>query len=299
VYVTGRVALTWLTEQSAFRLPFGSIQLEPGPPAWYRGGTVAFLEDVRRRARMPHTLRLLELRDDDLVCAFKKSPWTEAVERRTYPPLGLIVHLRYKVPAALVETSAGTYLVDATGVILPADDLDTEAQALADRHPLIRIKGDGLAAPLDATPGIRWKTRPGVVDAAPENQRIASAAKLARFLLDKMRTIDTTSQPGLDIQYINPMDRRGLFLWNAESTYIFWGEAPGEETTGSLDAEEKWRRLRDWGYSVKDRALPLGNYWKITPIGLVRLPITDEARAGRAGSPDRDPSTIRANGSGR
>ena len=169
--------------------------------------------------------------------------------RVAYPPLGLTVQLAYRRPVALVETTTGEkYLVDGSGVILPQDDLDTDVATFVKQHGLIGIKGDGILRPARSEAGRRWKSMAGVHDAAPVNSRIPAAARLAGFLLEKARTIDKERQPEPEYPLINPMDPkgRGLFLKNAESTYILWGDAPGEENPGNPTAEEKWERLREW-----------------------------------------------------
>src|SRR5262249_6069992 len=142
-----------------------------------------------------------------------------------------------------------------------------------------KIKGAGIAPPQESEPGLEWKPRPGLTDLAPGNGRIKSAAKLAGFLRVKLRSLNHTTSPALNFLYINPMDDemddvterdRGLFLWNDdEQIYVLWGDAPGEEKSGELTAEEKWAKIRDWGRSAKRRTLPDGHFWKIDKSGLV------------------------------
>ena len=56
-------------------------------------------------------------------------------------------------------------------------------------------------------------------------------------------------------------DRRGLFIQNAEGAMIYWGEAPGSEASGNLEAKEKWEMLEKWASSSSRRILPSGDYW--------------------------------------
>src|SRR5262249_12705146 len=158
-------------------------------------------------------------------------------------------------PVALVETSTtkSTYLLNRKAILLPLRDVDLDE--LRRDHGLITIKGDDLADPLDPQDGLAWRLRAGIGDLAPGDDQIPAAAMLADFLLEKMRSIDRVKNPALDIRYINPIDRpgrglRGLFLWNAESTYILWGRAPGEDSAERLTAEEKWAKLCEWSRST-------------------------------------------------
>lgn len=299
-YLGARSARSWLSDQPAYQLPFRSIVLDPPPPSWYRGGAPGFLEDVRERASMPESIPLLQLKEAELQRAFQRSPWTEEVRTVIYPPLGATVRLAYRRPVALVETSKARriYLVDREAVILPIDEVDLD-ELRCDRG-LITIKGDDLAEPLDARPGLPWRPRAGLADLAPGNELIPAAARLADFLLEKLASIDRKANPALDIRYINPIDRggRGLFLWNVEETYILWGKAPGEEGSDDLAAEEKWEKLCEWSRSTVDRRVPLGDYWKIGPAGVYHQQIEEKGNSARRALPRRDGSTIPARGLG-
>jgi hypothetical protein len=299
-YRAGVAAVAWLGDQAAYQVPFRSIVLDPPPPAWYRGGSAEFLENVRRRAGMPETIPLLKFKPDELQDAFKLSPWTQEVLQITHHPLGLTIRLNYHRPVAIVVTSSHQeYLVDRSAIILPLEEVDRER--LEQDHDLIRIRGDGLLDPLDPQPGIVWKPKAGLTDIADGNHHIADAAELADFLAGKAHSLDKAANPALNIRYINPMDKdqRGQFLRNAESTYILWGEAPGKEGPRSLGAEKKWERLCEWSRTEKNRILPQRDYWEITAAGVIAIhptrPPSDSARMSR---PARDRSAIRAIGPG-
>jgi hypothetical protein len=303
VYVAARAARSWLGDQPEYQLAFREILLEPPPPSWYRGGPSGFLEDVRRRARMPETISPLKLKEADLKQAFKQSPWTQKVESVSYPPLGVTVRLAYLRPVALVETSGGhAYLVDSSAVILPQEDVDTEISRLVKEHKLIEINGVGLSDPQDPKAGLAWRPRPGAADVAPGNERIPAAAKLAGFLLERIRSVDLARQRALAIRYINPMDRegRGLFLVNDDGTSILWGAAPGEEVPGSLGAEVKWGILRDWSEQGKAKPIPNDDYWEITPAGVVHqtFPGNRASESAAIRPVRRDQATIPARASG-
>lgn len=272
-YLAARAARSWLADQPSYQIPFRDIVLDPPPPSWYRGGSAGFLEDVRRLAGMPESIPVLGLKEDELKRAFEaSSPWVEEVTRIVYRPLGLAVHLVYKRPVALVVTSSKRpYLVDASAVILPSEDVDEELFRFAENRGLIKINGVGLADPKDPRAGIPWQPRPGAADLAPGNGRIPAAARLAGFLLERMQSIDRGHEPALNIRYINPMDSesRGLFLLNEEGASILWGQAPGEEPPASPTAEEKWEMLVKWSRQGKNQPIPTEDYWEIKSTEVV------------------------------
>jgi hypothetical protein len=302
IYRAGVGTVTWLGDQPAYQIPFRSIVLDPPPPAWYRGGSAQFLENLRQQAGMPETIPLLKFETNELQDVFKLSPWTQEVLKVTYRPLGLSIRLNYHRPVAIVETSSHQeYLVDRSAIILPLEEVDRER--LEQECGLIRIKGDGLLDPLDPQPGIVWKPKAGLNDIADGNHHIADAAELARFVAEKSSSLDKAGNPALNIRYINPMDKdldyRGQFLWNAESTYILWGEAPGKEGPRSLGAEKKWEKLIVWSRTEKNRSIPNGDYWEITADGVNHVhPVRPMSESARTTRPVRDRSTIRAIGPG-
>jgi hypothetical protein len=301
VYRAGVAAVEWLGDQPAYEVPFRSIVLDPPPPPWYRGGSAEFLESVRRRARMPEKVPVLKLKPDELKQIFARSPWTEEVVRIGYPPRGVSIALRYRRPVAVVVTAdLKKYLVDGSAVILPPEELDVDLDRFAKEQGLARIRGKGLIEPAITEPGIPWQPRAGVTDLAPGNDLIPSAARLASFLVDKTRAIRRAGEQTLDITDINPMDRagRGLFIWDAESTCILWGQPPGEEEPASLTAEEKWAKLREWSRKEKARRIPEFDYWEIKAGGVEHIQGTPAPDSARVEKPARDGSAIRAKAAG-
>ena len=158
----------WLGEQPAYQVPFASIVLDPPPPGWYRGGSAGFLEDVRRRARMPETVAVLGLEPEELKHVFERSPWTEEVIRISYPPRGVNVALKYRVPVAIVVTDdLKKYVVNSSAVILAGDEKEVDLEPLEKERGLLRITGQGLVEPSYSEPGVAWQPRAGVTDLAP------------------------------------------------------------------------------------------------------------------------------------
>jgi hypothetical protein len=301
LYRAGAIMTAWLGDQPGYQVPFGSIVLEPPPPDWYRGGREAFLEDVRRRARMSDTFSVLKLRLDELKYIFQRSPWTEAVDRVEYPPGGAIVRLRYREPVAVVATyDRESFLVDGSAVILPAEDLDCDLQTFEKQQHLIRIQGAGLAGPAQSTPGLAWKVKPGVNDIARGNDKIDSATGLAGFLRRKMGAADASHPPPINVTHINPMDLsgRGLFVWIDGTICVFWGNYPDKDAPGVLSDDEKWEKLTEWHRTDRLKELPPKHFWEITAGGLVHLIGSPARQSARNDQPARDASAIRVNGSG-
>ncbi len=270
LFFLARSARNWLAAQAAYQISFRSIELIPPPPSWYRGGPEGFLEALRRRARMPETIPLLATRADEIARVFEgNSPWVAKVDRVYFPPMGLAVTLRYREPAALVKPwdSDRLYLVDASAILLPPDDLDEDLRRFAEHRGLVTINGPGLSTPREPRVGHRWELRPGAAEVAPGNSRIEAAARLAAFLRDRMKTIDRAREPALGIRYINPMDpaNRGLFLKNDLGASILWGDAPGDEPPGQLSSEEKWEKWVDWSRKGPIPSIPEADYWEIRP----------------------------------
>ena len=222
-YLAIPALIGWL--QEFYQLPFRSIRLDTDLPSWYRGGVDDFLDRVRRYAREEETLRVLRLEPHRIERAFGHHPLVDRVVRVTYPPLGVRVRLRFCQPVALVEISATErYLLDEKATILPWEEVNLDR--LEAVGPLIGIKGERLASPLDSQPGATWKPSPAVLDINEGNGRIPAAVKLAGFLARKIRALGPARAPALDLREICVTDHprqvksRGLWLWNGEKTVI-------------------------------------------------------------------------------
>ncbi len=292
---------SWLGDQPDYQVPFRSITLEPPPPSWYRGGTTAFLEDVQRRARMPQTFSILKLERDELDLIFQRSPWIEKVERVEYPPRGVVVHLRYREPVAIVLTIDGTrYLVNGSAVILPHEDIDRTLDEFARQQQLILIDGKGLAGPSHPTPGLTWETKPGVTDLAKGNEKIPASASLARYFRRKMNVAGSTQPLPFRVTHISPIDPddRGLFIWLNGSICILWGAESGKELEGDPATEEKWRKILEWQRKQGLREIPQHDYWKIDEGGLTYQHGKPWPESARDSRPAQDGEAIRAKGSG-
>jgi hypothetical protein len=270
--------------------------LEPKPPAWYRGGTRGFLEQVRLAGGEEERISILAVEPDRIARAFKNYAWVENVSKVTYPPGGLTVTLEYRQPVAAVRLPQGLQeLVDQKGNWLRLEDVDVSR--LGPLAPLIVISGEGLVAPADPRPGVIWMAegRPGELP-RPDG-RVLAGAKLAGFLTKEPQVQEAARSPALHVLEIivtesnreeepaqprsgrlpartrepdvgaadwssrRPVEPRGLFILNAEATMIQWGAPPGEEPPGEPTARVKWTMLRDWSKAQATRSLPKGDYW--------------------------------------
>ncbi|MFI5461234.1 MAG: hypothetical protein ACHRXM_38000 [Isosphaerales bacterium] len=262
-----RAAVGWLNHQSTYQLPFNQIHLATDPPAWYRGGAQEFLERVRLGAGEAEQISLLEVVPERLTLAFKKYAWVEEVVKVTYGPGRIVVDLRYRRPVASVDLPPGNpkQMVDDKGIILPTEDVDLDQLG-----KVIKITGEGLAAPSDPRPGVMWKAKASSSDMGEGDPRIQGAAKLAGFLRTETRAHEGLASPALHFLEIIVTDfaRRGLFMVNDEGAEVCWGAAPGDERPGRLSAEQKWVMLLEWRQSTRSRFLKEGDYWEFTKKGL-------------------------------
>jgi hypothetical protein len=260
-----RSAIRWLHHQPQYQLRFLDIELAAPPPDWFRGGTEGFLKQVRENAGEAEVLKIMELDQDQIENDFKLYPWVDLVSRVDYPPQAIKVHLVYKTPVATIPFSpaAPSYL-DKKGQLLPARDIDSEKLGL-----LIPITGKGLEqASAENRPGRVWRSSAPGAEAERLKRCVLGACRLAGFLREPQRTREAASFPALRIVAIYATDERGLFLQNSEKAMIFWGQTPGEETNGNLEAKDKWDILERWAKSPSRRNLPPGDYWMFSPPDL-------------------------------
>jgi hypothetical protein len=230
----------WLHGQKLYETTFGAIELEPPPPPWYCGGRTGFLRGVQDAAQRPDVpysaldIDLAELRREfRLYCWVKR---VGQVQRKW--PNRIIVPLDYRNPVARAHLPGkpGLVLLDDEGVILPATDVNPEA---VDHAALIK----GLDPPFEPRPGRVWSSTEGRPD-----PRVLAAVKLAAFLQSALARAREPISPVLQPKVIHPVPDAGdgLFVENAESSLIYWGDSPGSERPGSLTAEEKWEMLQRW-----------------------------------------------------
>jgi hypothetical protein len=269
-----RASLDWLATQPQYQMPFNQIQLidDDGrpdePPRWYRGGSQAFLENVRLDSHEPAAISVLEVTADRLAQIFKNYAWVEDVVRVVYRPGSIQAQLRYRQPVAWVQLRGEDQLmVDDEGTILPAKDIDVAALGR-----VIKIIGD-VAPPTDRRFGVKWKSLQDGSDVESIDERVLAAARLAAYLLRADQARDAERSAALRMSWVivsNFQDflRRGLFTTNAEDVTICWGDAPGINRSESLNADEKWAMLRRWADTTEARFLVKGDYWALSNDGV-------------------------------
>jgi hypothetical protein len=259
-----RGAVRWLHRQPQYQVKFIDIQLRDPPPAWFRGGTEIFLKRVRDNARERDVLPVLDLESGRIERAFKVFPWVDDVLRVEYPPHSIKVHLAYKTPVAMIPFPRGQQIIlDQRGHLLPLEDVDTELLG-----PLVKITGDDLALPPETNHALAWKSSTINQDRVRIDHCVLDAARMAGFLTDPDRTRQSRAIPGLRFLEIRATDPRGLFLYNAEGTWILWGEAPSEEPVGRQAALEKWEILRKWAEKSPRPTIPPRDYWVFSRLEL-------------------------------
>jgi hypothetical protein len=241
-------ATAWLHSRPEHLLPFGSIALEPSPPAWILSGSSGLLEQVRTRSRLPEQLAVYDLDPGRLAEDFQReSPWVRSVRgiERAYPNR-LTVRLEYRQPVAVLRPSGPTrapIYLDRDGVVLPSDDLDP---AGAGRLVLLKV-----AAPEGATvtPNegrlIRIEPGPGPKTTGNVRPELAQeAARLAAFFRDH-GALAVDPPPTVAVDAIHA-DAGGIWVQLADQKILRWGSPPGSEAKGEPDAGRKWTLLNEW-----------------------------------------------------
>jgi hypothetical protein len=232
----------WLHSQKQYATTFAAIELDPAPPAWYRGARAAFLHSVRETAQRPDLpYSSLDVDLNELDREFRLYSWVKRVRRveRKWPNR-IVVHLDYRTPVARarLRTKPGLVLLDDEGVILPWEDVDPE---MAARSILIDVKD--IEPPFEPRMGRVWMTSEGKPD-----ERLRAAAKLAAFLQAAVARAPEPVPPVLQPKAIHPPGNAadGPFIENNELSLIYWGDPPGSERSGSATALEKWAMLQRW-----------------------------------------------------
>ena len=254
-----RTMIRWLHQQPQYQVKFLDIRLQDEPPAWFRGGSQAFLRQVRENVKEAEVLPVLDLETERIDRDFKLFPWVDARHSRRVSPPGHHGPSCLQAAGCNDSVPPGEHVIlDRNGHILPVKDIDTEKLG-----PLIRITGAGLDQPAtDNRPGRAWKSSAPAAEGPRLERCVLGAARLAGFLQETDRARKAASVRALRVLAIVATDRRGLFIQNAEGAMIYWGEAPGSEASGNLEAKEKWEMLKKWASSSPSRRiLPSGDYW--------------------------------------
>jgi hypothetical protein len=199
----------------------------------------------------------------DLAAEFRKHTWIASVDRVEKTRQGRVkVIVTYRSPVAMVETSQGLVPVDASGVILPPEDVRP-----SDRERLPRLKGIRTIA--TGMVGRKWP-----------DPLVTSGAKLCAALLPKGNLDTIWKRYGLyavvapDMSAASPEEalQPPVFeLLTVRHRRVIWGHPPDVDSHEPSTAK-KLERLA--GYVKKQSSLdqPPGNLAiNIRPLTGVKL----------------------------
>lgn len=200
-----------------------AISLTP-PPRW-------LLRDVRKD--LLSAIRLSSL--DSIVdpdCASKVAelasnhPWIAQVLRVAVRyPSTISIEVEYRRPVCALTVGSRTFLLDATGIVLPAEDVTPEL-----RDSLYWLVDSG-----------NWP-HPRVGERFPDGRAVESA-RLAEFLGPEIAAAGFRFiHPQVQANLLEP-DEIHLTLLESTGRAIRWGHPPGREAPGELPAAEKRRLL--------------------------------------------------------
>jgi hypothetical protein len=284
----------YVASRREYQIDFARIELDPEPEPYLRGGVARILEMVRRESGHPATLPLLDLDLDRFADDFRRCPWVRKVERVDRPYGRLVIHLAYHSPVAVVVDDRDRDLViSEDAVVLPKGDIDwsdrNSYRAPGLTSPLIAIRGLAPHAP-EIRFGVPWKTANPADPAQPGDPRVATAARLAAFLLRQPRTT-SPGTPMPEFALIVPDDsREGFFVRTADQTWIHWGLAPGSEALGTLTAQQKWEMLARWVDQHPGERVDDPEYLAFRRSGVVKLRGSRSQSAGGSGKSAGRPS---------
>jgi hypothetical protein len=247
--------VAWLHGQPVYQTTFGAIVLDPPPPPWYRGGSAAFLSDVRKASqRSSEPFSALDLDLADLSRQFRLYCWVRRVLKvERHAPNRIRVQLEYRKPVARVAVAAkpGRILLDDEAVILPTEAVDEERVG-----SLIRL--EGLDRPLEARVGAFWSSEETAERGTGADERTLAAVRLAGWLETALACEPKPLRPALRpiVLYCSNL-KNAFFLETAEKTLIYWPPPPPFENPVNHSAEQRWAAFHKWIKQRPPTAPPL------------------------------------------
>lgn len=171
-------------------------------------------------------------------------------------------------------------ILDENAFILPPEDYDPSMAGQLIR--ILRIP----APPANPKEGMAWKRRDPETGVEVTDDIVAEAAKLAGFvkaaqeddrekLPSKRRFVSVyarTEGDGRSKASGRPQTLREdqrLCIKSMEGLWVFWGDAPGQESPGTMPALEKWAKIRDWLAHHDASDMQEFFYLKFTPTDIV------------------------------
>lgn len=230
-----------------YRVSYREIVLDPPPPAWFRGGAIAFLDRVWACPGGPRDFSTLDLDTSRLALVFRRCAWVEKVERvEVAHPRRVAVRLDYRTPVAVARGPDGTEAwIDRHGVLLPPDDIDREAVA-----PVVGLHGYPL--PADPRFGEVWNRADSAAGVDRPDPQVVEAAALAGFLQERLPTLGR-GRPHRPSAVVLRFREAGQYLqitWGDvrdNSLLIFWDhDELADASVRDLTDDQKWAMVRDW-----------------------------------------------------
>jgi hypothetical protein len=234
--------------QAEYQLKFGDIELDPPPPAWYRGGANRFLERVQGEAGALEDLSLLDLDLEQLRLAFQRDGWVRKARVEVINPNRVVVHLVYREPVALVRVEgSGRVLLDREAVILALDEAALDEVDLVAAAPLLLHRGTGREdpPPFDPRVGQTWKSAKGRNGLPELDESVLAGTNLADLVRSAQADDRAQGRP-IRFPAVIHQSRTKLWVQSRNDLLVFWGMPPGEELPGEPTFPVKWKVLGAW-----------------------------------------------------
>ncbi len=283
-----RLTKSYVDAGPTYHLTYGEIHLDPPPPAWFRGGSVAFLEQVLGGSGEFRSFSALDFDPDHLRLLFKLSPWVERVSGVTKAhPNRVTVRLHYREPVAIerLDDESERTVIDRDAVLLPREDVDPDFL-----ERLVRLSR--FERPAEPRPGQLWSQMDPKSGIPVRNERVLAAARLAAYFRERL-SLEPTTPPPLPRLYIHAWGECGLYAQVGADLMFRWAEARRNTPSDGLTPEAKWDLLRKFVRERPQAGDQPVSYWKFTGHGVEQ--IAPEGTGQSANRPDRK-SAIRRTG---
>ena len=213
-------------ESSQYRLDPKQIIFN-APPEWIAADDLR--NEVVRNASLDRSLSIMdEQLTQRISLAFAAHPWVARVDRvEKFHPARVEVQLVYRRPVASVAVEADLWPIDATGVLLPRENLS--------RAELVKLPQlSGIEARPAVRPGNLW-----------QDMRVRGGARIAEALADSWQE--------LGLAEIAPYNATGsqrqpasFRLVTRGGKHIEWGRQSLDDDPSEPTPAEKVKRLKSW-----------------------------------------------------
>ena len=277
-----RRVIRYVHSQAIYQITFREIRLIPEPPAWYRGGRDAFLDDVPRAGALnPGPFSVLNLDPaalDRLSKLLKRNPVVKRVEMlEVHHPNAVIAKLDYREPVAIARSRGEPdVIVDSDGVLLPPDRVENSAI-----DGLIELKRSTFSPPVDPRLGQPWRRGFGPEGNTPAqpDERVLLAARLAAFLRNKLGSPDASEgfvreeRPRITLYNIG---EHGFWVQWGDRVFFQWANP----RTGELSHKARWEMMVQWLHDNPAAAAAGPVHLGFTPQGVTPVSVKSRDSAG-------------------